>query len=269
MFISGNNKFDVALAPSTLNTAVTSSYLDLAKYEKVIFIASAGSMGSTDDFQLSILQAKSSTGSGTVALGVYSTMNGTPAATGQITKANVVTVLGTTGTLGAHNGTVVLNGLTFTFKTSSDAAVNAAGTTATFNANRYICEPCTQGGEATYTALHHLAAYVNHATYGCPGIIATVGSATTNIAFECNKSHGSVDKAVTIVCSEGATCAYINSIIGSVECHSAELATSSGFNYVACQSSAKAVTKFSLTAIRSGARYSPETTNLMAYDFGV
>ncbi len=265
MFLSGSAKFDVALAPSSYNGAQTSSYYDMAKYDKVIFVASGGSMSSTDSITMSILQGKSCTGSGSVALGVYSTMNGTAAATGQVTKATMVTVNGTSEDIGVEAGTMVINGLTFTFKSSSAGTI--VTTTGTFNANRYVW--ASSGGGIPYTTLHHLAAYINNATYGVPGVIAIVGSASTNMTLEANDAHNAPDKAITILVSKGASCVYINKMVGSVECQSAELATSSDFNYVACQISASATMKHGAVAIRSGARFSPDTTALMSYDFGV
>ncbi len=267
MYLSGSNKFDVAIAPTTVNAAITSSYYEMSKYDKVIFIAQSGTMSSTDHIALSILQAKSSTGSGSVALGVYSSVNGTPTSDGcNISKAAEVQINGSSGAGGFSTGdTFAINGITFTCRST----LVTQFTTATFAADRYLYT--TTGGSTTpHLTMNHLAAYINHATYGVPGVHAIVSAASSYITLYGNDSNDSADKSITI--SMGSTSTGVmfpTKMIGSVECKSAELATSSGFNYVAVQSSGSAVTKFAATAVRSGARFSPDTTALMSYDFGV
>jgi len=264
-FVSGYNKFDVAMAPTTVNAAVTSAYYDMAKYDKVIFIGTCGSMSCTDHIAMSILQAKSSTGSGSVALGVYSSVNGTPTTQGLATKVSEVVISGSSGSGGFSTGDYfTINGITFTCKSTLVDQFS----TATFNASRYLYTS-TGGSTSPWTAMNHLAAYIADPQYGVPGLKAIV-SASSYMTIYANEAHHHPDASISITIGATSTNpSWINKAIGSVECQSAELATSSDFNYVACQSSASAITKFAVTAVRSNARFSPNTTDLMSYDFGV
>ena len=268
--ISGKNKFDLVLGPTTITTTLTSNYVDMSKYDKVIFVGMAGSMSSTDAITMSAVQAKSSTGSGTVVLSMYTTINGTPGVLGQVTKAQEVVLAGTSEAFGMSGETIVINGLTYTMKSSSDAASGV--TTGTFNANRYVwastCD-ATPRPAIPYTSLHHFAAYVNHPQYGVPGVVAIVGSASTNVTLYANDHIG--EASVTVLPSVGDSgILAINKAIGTLEVNSAQLATSSDFNFVCCQSSVvgTSVIKYTVAAVRSGARYSPDTTALNQYNFG-
>ncbi len=266
--ISGNNKFDLVLGPTTITTTLTSNYVDMSKYDKVIFIAQAGTMSSTDGITMSALQAKSSTGSGEVVMSMYSTINGTPGVLGQVTKAQEVVLPGTSESFGGEAQTYVINGLTFTFDCSSDSL----NTTGSFNATRTVVTTTADAGGLSsepWKALHHLAAYINHAQYGVPGVVAIVGSASTNITLYANDHIG--EASITVLPSVGDTGIFaINKSIGTLEVHSAQLATSSDFNFVCCQSSVigTSVIKYAIAAVRSGARFSPDTTALYQYNFG-
>ena len=268
--ISGYNKFDLVLGPTTITTTLTSNYVDMSKYNKVIFIAQCGTMTSTEGMDLSLLQAKTSTGSGSVALSMYSTINATPGVAGQVTKVTECVLAGSSEAFGIPDATVVINGLTYTFKSSSQS-VAPYGSTATFNANRYV--KTTTGTAAAqssepFTAIGHFAAYVNHAQFGVPGVVAIVDANTSSITLRANDHIG--EASITCLPSAGDTGIYINKAIGTMEVRSAQLATSSDFNFVALQSSANgaAVVHYSVAAVRSGARFSPDTTALYQYNLG-
>ena len=272
--ISGNNKFDLVLGPTTITTTLTSNYIDMSKYDKVIFIGQAGTMTSTDAVTMSAVQAKSSTGSGTVVMSMYSTINGTPGITGQVTKVTECVLAGSSEAFGWPDATVVINGLTYTFKSSSQAAA-PYGSTATFNANRYV--KTTTGDASGHSsepniAMNHFAAYVNHPQYGVPGVTAVISAATSNITLTANDHIGeaSITCIPVISSTRGATGIYISKAIGTLEVHSAQLATSSDFNFVCCQSSVvgTSVVHYSVAAVRSGARFSPDTTALYQYNLG-
>ena len=272
--ISGYNKFDLVLGPTTITTTLTSNYVDMSKYDKVIFIGQAGTMTSTEGMEMSLLQAKSSTGSGSAALLMYSTINGTPGILGQVTKVTECVLAGSSEAFGHPDSTIVINGLTYTFKSSSQSAA-PYGSTATFNANRYVK---TTTGDASlhssepFTAINHFAAYVNHAQFGVPGVVAVIDSNTSSITLRANDHIGeaSITCIPIISSTRGATGIYITKAIGTMEVHSAQLATSSDFNFVALQSSANgaAVVHYSVAAVRSGARFSPDTTALYQYNLG-
>ena len=264
--ISGYNKFDLVLGPTTITTALTSNYVDMTKYNKVIFIGQTGTMTSTDGMEMSLLQAKSSTGSGSVAMSMYSTINGTPGVAGQVTKVAECTLLGSSTYMGEAN-TFVINGLTFTLDASSDCSCS----TATFNSSRYVVTTTADAaGHSSdpWHAVNHLAAYINHAQFGVPGVTAVISAATSYITLTANDHIG--EASITCLPSLGDSGIYINKAIGSIECHSAQLATSSDFNFVALQSSASgtSVIHYSVMAARSGSRFSPDTTGLMEYNFG-
>lgn len=266
-YLSGYVKPDLVLGPTTITTVLYSNYIDMAKYDKVIFIGQSGTMSSTEGIEMSLHQAKSSTGSGSVALGAYSTINGTPGVLGQVTKVLECVLLGSSEAV-TEGDYWTINGLTYTVDCSSDSGY----TTGSFNATRTVVgstNTAAAHSSEPSRAIAHLAAYINHPEYGVPGVTAVVSAASSYVTLYANDHIG--EAAITCLSAAGDTTIYINKAIGSVECDSAELASSSNYNFVALQSSANGaeVVHYSVMAIRSVARYSPNATDLMAYAFGV
>ncbi len=276
--MSGNmsfyNKCDIALAPSSYAASEqTSSYFDLEKYERVIFICSAGTITSSGNIALRMLQAKTSTGSGVAAVtGIASTMNGTPTAATVITRAAAGIIENgwtnsseaSTGLVIPSSATLAVNGVTFTFLSSS--AGTAAPTTSDFATARLIC---TSSNQLTpWDTNNHLVAYINNGTYGCTGLLASVaGAASSYVQIIVNPSG---EKVITITQSTSGFVMYPSQMVGIMECHGAELATSSDYKYVALGVTPSAIMHLGVVAVRGGVRFTPDTTSqVSAYDFGV
>ena len=258
-YIAGHEKIDVAVAAAS--SAFTTPYYDMGMYDKVIFITTAGTMGSSEYIELALNQAVTSTGSGAVALGVGATMGSTSGAALNISNAAVAYY--TQGATMIDAATVIVNGITFTHKTTSVLGATSGASTGDFDSNRYIC---TSSAAATTDHQEHLAAYINHATYGCTGILA-VTAATGLTLYAIPPGEQVIDMTVS-GSSESAIMPL--QTVGICEAFSAELSAASSMRYVGlvCTPSVAAnVNKMSAVAVRSGARYSPDTVNLVG-DYG-
>ncbi len=252
--MSGYNKVDIAIVGAS--SAATSPYYDMSGYEKAIFIVSAGSMGSSENVAVVLNQAVSSTGSGAQILGIATTMGSTTALACNVDKAVVARF--EVGTTTVDASTVVINGITYTL---TSTATSTGLSTGSFDATRMIA--ASSAGTSSTQLIEHLGAYINNATYGVPGLLATVGSTYITITAQ---PPGS--KVITAVIS-ASSAAYIRAeqSFATLECNSAEFSVSSSMRYVAVvatPSVAAAITKLNAVVIRCGPRYSPDSTALVS-----
>jgi len=272
-YISGDVRIDV-VGPTSIvaaNTSVTSNYVEMAKYNKAMFVVSAGTMDSSGVITLGVSAARSSTGSGAIDLGVNSTINQGAAVGGMvINKAAEVYFQATSSVFAGLGYTYVINGITYT--AGSTASLSSSLTTGYFAPTRiFLGGTGAAGSTASEQSANHLVAYINHADYGVPGVIAYVtGAASSGIRLIANHADHHPDAAITITFPISSQAQIIEKIVGSVELFSDTLVTSSGFNYAAVTivTSGAAAIPLSAVSVRSGARYSPNTTGLMAYEYG-
>lgn len=263
MPITGSAKVDIAIAPSsyTGGSAQTSSYYNMKDYEKVIFICMAGSMTASGNVPMRLVQAPTSTApSAAIAIGTAATMNGTPTDAETITKAIEIVIRGSSQGGFAHNESITVNSKVFTFQTSSGGT--AAPTTATFNSNLYICS--SSSFVTPYDTIAHLAAYINHATYGCTGVVATISSATSYLTLTVTPPG---EKTLTVVVSDSSLVAYPTQMIGYLEVDGSEFAASSSQDHVALEVTPSTHQRLAAMAIRYKGRYSIDRGHMVtAYD---
>jgi len=250
--------------PSSMDGTLTSPYIKLDKYDKVCFIVQAGSgLGDTGQLTCGLYSAHAADSSGATAIAVYTTMGSTAAKT--VSKAQAVLLNGVSSW--DHGEYLTLNGVTFTAY-ASDAG-GASLTTASFDSNRYVVS--SSGGTGGSATCQHLAAYINHAVYGCPGVNAIVygnpiATASSNNVYV----HGMGEAHITVVASTSAVACVPVSWVSVLETNGAELLANTSHKYVACVVSGTSAVKVSITAIRSGLRYSSGPEGVVTdYDFGV
>lgn len=268
-YLSGDCRIDI-VGPSSIVAAAataTSNYVDMSRYKKVMFVVSCGTMDSSGAIALAMQAARSSTGSGAIAIGVNATMNAEAAAGGlTITKAAEVFITGSSDAGFADGQAYVINGITYT----AESTVGTTGmSTGYFTSARIFCGGTgADGSSEPNRSLHHLAAYINHPQYGVPGVFAIVTGVTSSLTLYANNSaYG--ESAITVTVPITSQAHYIKKMVGSVEALADILSTSSGFNYVAVTATpAGSAVSLSGVAIRSGARFSPDTTALMTYEYG-
>lgn len=249
--LSGYAKIDFAV--TNASSGFTTPYYDMSGYDKAIFIVECGTMASSGMLSLSGLQAVSSTGSGAVVTGHYTTMGSTSSLACDVVKADAVFLEGASTNM-TDLMTLEINDITFTAQKST------AGDTGTFDSDRYVCSS-SDGGVSTQF-YDHLAAYINHATYGCTGLIATAASTRLTIDV-----YPPGEKVITTQLSISSGCQfYVARSHSIVEMNAAELAAASSMRYVGCTGTLAAgpTLKTNVTIIRSGARYSPDTSDLCA-----
>ena len=255
-FQSGYQRYDVALAPSTYSSAEgtqTSSYFELSKYDSVIFVVTAGTMSASGSVNIGLVQAKTCTGSGSVAIPYYSTMNLVATSSGIITRAQEIAIKTSSECVLVTGAKWTINGIAYTAGSSAGYTTGSFDATRTFYGSSSDCE----------MTMYHLAAYINHPTYGVPGVIAICDSSYV-MRLVANASYNTPDVGITLVSSQLSTDHYIKKQVGIIECKNDWLATTSGFNYVGCTILVNGTCPASLgvAAIRSGARYSPVSTNI-------
>lgn len=251
--ISGYVKIDTALQPSTWAAAVTSDYFDMSGYEKAIFIVEGGSMTASGTMTGSILQAYTSTGGGGTALGVYTTANGAPADATTVTDALAITIDNASSWTATNYVTLwtdsSADAVTYTFTSTS---YTSDASTASFSTSRYVYSSSDMTHAAG--AVEHLVAYINHATYGVPGITAKAYSgfsASSNDVY----IYSDTKTINAIASASSAAYLYPNKWTMALECHAAELASASSFQYIAVQVTPSTVQHIAAALIRSGSRY--------------
>jgi hypothetical protein len=187
-YISGSVNVVPVLGPfySTGAAAIYSDYVYLKDYDKVTFIVEwfpvstlrSTAMCCTGVLPLSIYTAYSATGGGASTMARHSTIGSTGADGSYL--GGIYAFIYHLTSLSTHGNTLAINNITYTFSTV------ATVTTGTFTSNRYVQlenTPTATGVEDTY---HHLAALINHADYGVPGVTAIYNE--TNITAQIQSS---------------------------------------------------------------------------------
>lgn len=252
----GNIRFDCALTPQALTaqSETISSYYDMSKYKKAIFIvemsSNAGTYGTTGGVILRRIQAASNTGAGAVtagssaevAMGSTYTISSTSYV---LNKASYVIL--TCNTSVASAATVVINGITYTH--------GSAGTS-DFSISRTLVTSSGPNSAA------HLGAYINHEAYGVPGVSALVSSNTITLTAD-NKPI-----SVTITGSNSSGGWYVSGFrqVGYMMVDSAELASASSMRYVAIGITPGSSHTFAVTLLRAQPRYSVDPADIHGDD---
>lgn len=169
--IAESTKFDTALQAMTGATSLTGEWFNLKKYAKALFLLTIQGQLTTATLDFKVYEATDATGSGESQLGATIAMaQGIKLGSVQITiDAGKSTV----------DGTLIITPYTFV------NGVETAGTALTFTAktsetlaSRYWDQSGTAAEEAT-----SLAACINDATYGVPGVLATAAAAVVTLTM--------------------------------------------------------------------------------------
>ncbi|MFA5130414.1 MAG: hypothetical protein WC477_05915 [Patescibacteria group bacterium] len=243
--ISEKYKFDTALRPQSISsTGSTGEYFNLAKWGKAVFKWNVSMTGLTASSTGLIYQATDAAATDAAAITSTSTV---AYGTSNATVASIVPAV----TISAAD-TVTVNGLTFT----------AVSATATAASREFVDNTANIS-----TTITNLAAIINNAQYGVPGILATAGSAVLTLTFEqpgespANRNLSTYEGIVlTSSSTTNLTCANIQ-IGGLIEIDATRLTASSNFTHVALNVINTAAYYTAATIVRGDeARYSPYQT---------
>ena len=227
--LSEKLKIDTALTSANLNGAGTGEYFPLAKYGRALFMVEIGAMAAAATSGLQVMQATDAAAGGPAKVVTNNAATITA-------NSHVAAALLTSGVIHVAGDTYVVNGLTFT------AAAADVPTTRTY----------AIGANATDSTAN-LAAKINHATLGVPGVLASANvGALTLTATE----PGEVD----ITLSAGAGAVGVPSTlraVGYVECDASFLDIANGFDHVAIRVTNSAAMLTGAVLVRGDARYSP------------
>lgn len=270
-YASGNINVINVLAPTESTdgvTAITSNYVKLDKHDKVGFMVNIGPSnavtGGTTAFNSTSLQAiqlvsaYSATGGGSAVIGAYTTLGSTAASALTVTRANAV-FIGLTSLTTAGN-TWTINDVTFT---SSSSGTSTAATA--MAATRMIQNYPTPTAASANVTCEHLAAYINHPRFGCEGVAAWVNDAHVVVTTS-SSNHlvvaGLGNTNVTAVLVGGAIVRPLG-FTAYLETYGAEIANqNTSHKYVACTITPTTILNVSMTAIRTGGRYSLPATGV-------
>lgn len=259
------NVFPVIPPSTSVAASITSDYVKLDKWDKVIFVVECGSgLSNTGQFTCSLQSAYTSTGGGATAIGVYTTMGAGTA--NNVTKASAVLIDNASSWDAGE--TLVVNGITYTMASTSSISSSSLST-ALFNANRYIHSSSDMTNASG--AAQHLAAYINNADYGISGLTAIPGG---NILATASSNNvyitGGGESYITVTASATDIQVMALKHISTLETNGSELLANSSHKWVAVVVTCTSDTPISAIAIRSGGRYhgNPES-DVTDYDYGV
>lgn len=234
--ISKEAKIDIALVPQELNNGnVTGRYYHMEMWRRAMGVLMVGAMAAGKTVKLEFLQAKDA--SGTDAKGIPSTA--AQAAKAEITANTMVTAATLTIAAAEATNAITVNGLTFTAIANGsqpDAAKRqwAVGTGTTANAD-------------SATAL---AAIINNATYGVPGVTASAADAvvTLTVSDPGETTITIEDAAATITPATTQALAFVELNVAQLD---------AGFEYIAVKVTTTANTIVAVSLIRDLGRFSP------------
>lgn len=226
--LSDNLKIDIGVVASSIaSTYVTGAYYRMDNFRKALFTINAAVMAATKTVVAQVYQAtNAAAGSAKVITKATCTITAN-------SKAKGVTLTPRSATSG---DSVIINGLTFT------------GASATTLANREWIATGNDAADATA-----LCACINDATYGVPGVLATL---STDVVILTATEPG--DASITIGTIVGGTItASTNRADGFIEIDASDLDTANGFNHVALRLTTDATIVCGSSLIRGGERYTP------------
>ena len=230
------NKYDIGLVPQALNNNnVTSRYFDMKNYRKLVAKAVVGAMATGTTATLALFEATSGAGANAVAL--VPAVFGVPTAASAVITANTnVTVATLTAAACAPLDTFVLNGLTYTGAAAADLP------------NRVFLADAADNNATAAS----IAAAINHATAGVPGVTATANAAVVTLtATEAGEA------TITVVGTAVRLVAATLQAIAAVEIDATQLDVNNDFQFVAARLTTTANTVIGVEIERGDARYEP------------
>ena len=230
--LSEINKVDIAIVPASINGPSTGTYYNMGLRNKALFVWGVGAMAAAVTSIGQVMQAKDATGTDAEVV-----TNNAATITAN-TKVAAATL--TVDTVVATNK-VTINGLTFEAAAAADLA------------NRKFAVGVDDAGCAT-----SLAAAINHATAGVPGVTASAAQAIVTLT---STEPGEVTITITDATAVRIVPATLRAI-GYIECDTAYL--KDGFNYVALRVTNSAAALTGAILVRGENRYSPLTNQVAA-----
>lgn len=230
--IETRTKFDVALVGQTINnTNVTGRYFRMDDAERATFVLIGGALAAGKKTKIEVLQATDEAGTG--AKGIPSTAGQTAVA--ELTANTKITEC-TLALVNVANADIVkINGLTFTAHTNT--------TTKATRQFKIDGNDSADGDE--------LAACINDATYGVPGVVAVNASGTITLrATNGGTTITVTDQAATITVATTKSIEYVSF-------NAADLDSANGFKYVAAKVTSDGNGINSVLLLRSGYRHAP------------
>ena len=243
--ISEDVKIDIAIAPVQATSSLTTPYFSLAKYDRALFVVAISPTDAASIVGTSILtlyQAKDASAA-TSAVAIASTTailsTGTKVAEFTLTPASVSA--GNTFSITGYD----INGDARTELTYTATAAASAGASTGYVFN--ISETAAGTGIVSNVCTN-VAAILNDATYGVPGLYASASS--TNVtcrAVEVGENMFTLTSNNTTNMTLATT-----KLMGMVEINAASLTTSSNFTHVAMNIANSVSAWTSAIVIRAG-----------------
>ena len=230
--LSEINKVDIAIAPASINGPSTGTYYNMGLRNKALFVWETGAMAAGVTSVAQVMQAQDAAGTGAKPV-----TNNAATITAN-TKVAAATL--TVDTVVATNK-VTVNGLVF------EAAANAD-----------LAKRKFAVGAADADCATSLAAAINHATAGVPGVTASANAAVVTLTVD---EPGEMTITITDATAVRIVPATLRAI-GYVECDTAFL--DEGFNYVALRVTNSAAAQTGAILVRGENRYSPLTNQVAA-----
>lgn len=229
--LSEINKVDIAIVPASFNNASTGTYYNMGLRNKALFVWEVGAMAAAVTSIGQVMQAKDAAGTDAEAI----TNNAATITANTKVAAATLTVAAVQAA-----DAVTINGITFTAAADADLA------------NRKFAVGANNPACAT-----SLAAAINHATAGVPGVTASAAQAVVTLI---STEPGEV--TITITDAAATITPATLRAIGYVECDTAYL--KDGFNYVALRVTNSAAAQTGAILVRGENRYSPLTNQVAA-----
>lgn len=234
MLASEQIRSDVALAPQEIDGGnATGAWFQLAQEERGCFVLHCGALPKAATSKLKLRQAKDNVGDGAKDVDDSEiTLTG-------VTKSTRVTL--TLATVQVDDE-VTINGITFTAKAANDAA-----------ARQFI-------NTGNNDAAAGLAAAINDATMGVPGVVAAAAAAVVTVT--------AIDGRTTItVADDAATITPATTMaIGMVDFGVHDLDLENEFTWVAPLVTNSGTTVSAVSLLRSPGRFNPDRSNIGAWE---
>lgn len=227
--LSEATKIDISLTAASLNGAGTGAYFRMDKHRKALFVVEVGAMAAAAASVIQVMQAQDAAATGAKVI--------TNNAATITANTNVDAALLTSALVHVAGNDYTINGLVFTA-----AAADGGASSRTY----------AIGASATASTAN-LAAKINDATIGVPGVLASPAVGVLTLT-----ATEPGDVAITLAASGGAVGVPSTArAIGYVECDATFLDDANGFDHVAIRVTNSAAILTGGVLLRGEGRYSP------------
>jgi hypothetical protein len=233
--LSEELKLDVALTPQSFTGAKTGQYFSMKDYGKALFVATIGAMAAEKTSALQVMQAKDA-----AADGAKEIANSTATITANTGVAEATITAGTV----VANDKVTINGIEF----------KAVSTTPDAAKREFLAGGADNKGDTADT----LAAAINHATAGVPGVTAA-SDGTSKVTLTADEPG-----EVVITITDAASTLTVATVqaIGYVECDESYL--DEGYTHIGLKVTNNDTMIAGALLLRGRASYAPVAQNVAA-----